>query len=101
MLAGMSIDMFTDPDTDPRADPPTQADERATIIGFLRQQRDTLELKCSGLRALRLDPAAGTHACPQLAGNSPNNSQPPLDRPRSFRNDTKRDLSQVEGNPIE
>jgi uncharacterized damage-inducible protein DinB len=46
---GMSIDMFLDPDADPRADPPTQADERATIAAFLRWQRDTLELKCSGL----------------------------------------------------
>jgi Protein of unknown function (DUF664) len=49
MIAGMSIDMFTDPGTDPRADSPTQADERATIVAFLRWQRDTLELKCSGL----------------------------------------------------
>ena len=35
-------------------DPPTQADERATILGFLRWQRDTLELKCAGLDAADL-----------------------------------------------
>ena len=54
MIAGMSIDMFLDPDADPRADPPTQGDERATIAAFLRWQRDTLELKCSGLDAADL-----------------------------------------------
>jgi uncharacterized damage-inducible protein DinB len=54
MVAGMSIDMFVDPDADPRTDPPTQADERATIVAFLRWQRDTLELKCSGLDAANL-----------------------------------------------
>jgi uncharacterized damage-inducible protein DinB len=42
-------DRFVDPDRDPRADPPVQADERATLVGFLRWQRDTLELKCTGL----------------------------------------------------
>jgi hypothetical protein len=49
MLAGMSIDMFREPENDPRVDPPTQADERATIVAFLRWQRATLELKCGGL----------------------------------------------------
>ncbi|MGI8823602.1 MAG: DinB family protein [Acidimicrobiia bacterium] len=46
--------MFTDPDTDPRADPPPQADERTTLVAFLRWQRDTLELKCGGLDAADL-----------------------------------------------
>jgi uncharacterized damage-inducible protein DinB len=57
MMTGMSTrsaDMFIDPDADPRADPPTQADERATLVAFLRWQRDTLELKCSGLDAADL-----------------------------------------------
>jgi uncharacterized damage-inducible protein DinB len=54
MIAAMCADMFTDPDTDPRADPPTQADERATILGFLRWQRETLEMKCAGLDAADL-----------------------------------------------
>jgi uncharacterized damage-inducible protein DinB len=51
---GMSIDMFVDPDADPRTDPPAKADERATIAAFLRWQRATLELKCSGLDATAL-----------------------------------------------
>jgi hypothetical protein len=48
MMARMSIDMFIDPEHDPRTDPPAQAGERATLAAFLRRQRDTLELKCSG-----------------------------------------------------
>lgn len=46
--------MFIDLDTDPRVEPPTQADDRATLVGFLRWQRGTLELKCSGLDAADL-----------------------------------------------
>ena len=46
--------MSIDPDNDPRADAPTRADERATLVAFLRWQRDTLELKCSGLDATGL-----------------------------------------------
>lgn len=38
-------------DTDPRIDPPTQGDERSTLVGFLRWQRDTLAMKCTGLDA--------------------------------------------------
>jgi hypothetical protein len=33
--------MFIDPDADPRTDPPTRVDERATVAAFLRWQRDT------------------------------------------------------------
>jgi uncharacterized damage-inducible protein DinB len=51
---GRFADMFVDPDADPRTDPPAQVDERATITAFLRWQRDTLELKCSGLDAADL-----------------------------------------------
>jgi uncharacterized damage-inducible protein DinB len=47
-------DMFIDPDADPRSDPPTRGDERATVAAFLRWQRDTLALKCSGLDAADL-----------------------------------------------
>ncbi|MBA3277295.1 MAG: DinB family protein [Geodermatophilaceae bacterium] len=46
--------MFTDPGADPRSDPPAQADEATTLVAFLRWQRDTLELKCSGLGAADL-----------------------------------------------
>jgi hypothetical protein len=51
---GRFADMFVDPDADPRTDPPARVDERATITAFLRWQRDTLELKCSGLDAAGL-----------------------------------------------
>ena len=46
--------MFVDLETDPRGDPPTRGDERATLEGFLGWQRETLELKCSGLDAADL-----------------------------------------------
>ena len=42
-------DMFIAPEEDPRADAPMQGDERATLLGFLRWQRETLELKCAEL----------------------------------------------------
>ncbi|QSB04486.1 DinB family protein [Natronoglycomyces albus] len=38
-------------DGDNRTDPPPMANERATLIGFLRWQRETLAMKCSGLDA--------------------------------------------------
>jgi hypothetical protein len=41
--------MFVDPDVDPRIDPAPRADEKTTLVAFLKYQRDTLELKCSGL----------------------------------------------------
>ena len=47
-------DMFIDPEKDLRPEPPTQGDERSTIVGFLAWQRDTLELKCRGLDAADL-----------------------------------------------
>jgi uncharacterized damage-inducible protein DinB len=48
----MCADMFIDDDADPRADPDPRADERTTLVEFLRWQRETLELKC-----VDLDPA--------------------------------------------
>jgi hypothetical protein len=59
MIAGMSslrrrADMFIDADSDPREDVPHQGDERGTLVGFLRWQRRTLELKCAGLDAADL-----------------------------------------------
>jgi uncharacterized damage-inducible protein DinB len=50
---GMSIDMFIEPEHDPRTEPPFEADERTMLTSFLRWYRETLDLKCSGL-----DPAA-------------------------------------------
>jgi uncharacterized damage-inducible protein DinB len=35
----------------PRVEPPSQGDERSTLVGFLRWQRDTLAMKCTGLDA--------------------------------------------------
>jgi uncharacterized damage-inducible protein DinB len=53
MMAGMSSSpratTFIDRDADPRVHPPTTGEERATLVGFLQWQRDTLELKCSGI----------------------------------------------------
>ena len=46
-------DMFVHPDDDPRTDGGFQG-ERATLVGFLRDQRLTLEMKCSGLDAAGL-----------------------------------------------
>jgi hypothetical protein len=46
--------MFIGLDDDPRTDAPGQGDERATLAGFLRWQRETLELKCAGLDAEQL-----------------------------------------------
>jgi uncharacterized damage-inducible protein DinB len=54
MMAGMSIDMFIEPEKDPRTEPPTRGGERETLAGFLRWHRETLELKCSGLDAAAL-----------------------------------------------
>ncbi len=51
MMAGMPIDMFIEPEQDPRTEPPTAGSERDTLTGFLGWHRGTLELKCSGLDA--------------------------------------------------
>jgi uncharacterized damage-inducible protein DinB len=50
----MTTDMFVDPASDPRVEPPGRGNERETLTGFLRWQRGTLELKCSGLSAGQL-----------------------------------------------
>jgi hypothetical protein len=46
-------DMFVAPEDDPRTDGGFEG-ERATLVGFLRDQRLTLELKCAGLDAADL-----------------------------------------------
>jgi uncharacterized damage-inducible protein DinB len=46
--------MFVDPDKDPRTEGPAVGDERTLLLGSLRWQRETLELKCSGLDAEQL-----------------------------------------------
>jgi uncharacterized damage-inducible protein DinB len=47
----MPIDMFIEPEKDPRTEAPIAASELDTLTGFLRWHRETLELKCSGLDA--------------------------------------------------
>jgi hypothetical protein len=44
-------DMFVEPGDDARHEPPPVGDERTLLTAFLRWQRETLELKCSGLGA--------------------------------------------------
>jgi uncharacterized damage-inducible protein DinB len=46
--------MFLAPEDDPRQNGTSLGDERATLVEFLRGQRLTLELKCSGLDAADL-----------------------------------------------
>ena len=41
--------MWTDLGNNPRDEPTHTADERTTLVEFLRWQRQTLEVKCSGL----------------------------------------------------
>ena len=53
-MAERFADMFVELESDRRVDAPGQGDERATLLGFLRWQRETLELKCSGLDAADL-----------------------------------------------
>jgi uncharacterized damage-inducible protein DinB len=43
--------MFVDPENDPRTEVAPVGDERTLLVGFLRWQRETFELKCSGLDA--------------------------------------------------
>jgi hypothetical protein len=44
-------DMFVEPDNDPRGEGGELFGERDTLVDYLRYQRQTLELKCSGLDA--------------------------------------------------
>ncbi|THV41274.1 DinB family protein [Glycomyces buryatensis] len=50
----MPIKTFVDRARDPRTARPPLADEHTTLTAFLRWQRQTLELKCSGLDAEQL-----------------------------------------------
>jgi uncharacterized damage-inducible protein DinB len=47
-------DLFVSPDADPRDGGPSLGDERTTLNEFLRCQRLTLQLKCTGLDADQL-----------------------------------------------
>ena len=54
MMGGMPIDMFIEPEQDPRTEAPIAGSEPDTLTGFLGWHRGTLELKCSGLDAAAL-----------------------------------------------
>jgi uncharacterized damage-inducible protein DinB len=47
-------DLWVDPEDDPREGGPRLADERTTLMEYIRFQRLTLELKCEGLDAEQL-----------------------------------------------
>jgi len=47
-------DMFVSDDDDPRADGGWENDERAVLLGSLRDRRLTLEMKCGGLNAAQM-----------------------------------------------
>lgn len=47
-------EMFVDQEDDPRENGASLGDERATLAEYLRCQRETLKLKCSGLSAAEL-----------------------------------------------
>ncbi|XVV07444.1 DinB family protein [Actinosynnema sp. CA-248983] len=64
----MTSDMFVDPGSDPRVDPPGRGDEREVLLGFLRWQRGTLELKCAGLSAAQLASRAAEPSSMSLLG---------------------------------
>ncbi|MQM25521.1 DinB family protein [Glycomyces albidus] len=50
----MTPEQFPDPGVRPRTEPPGQAGERETLLGFLRWQRETFAWKCAGLSPERL-----------------------------------------------
>lgn len=52
------MNMFVAPEADPRGDPPPTRGERQTLTSYLRFQRQTLELKCSGLDPAQLSSRA-------------------------------------------
>ncbi|HEX3325653.1 MAG TPA: DinB family protein [Actinomycetota bacterium] len=54
MSTGQRADMFVPAEDDPRENGPRLGDERATLQEYLRTQRLTLEMKCSGLDAADL-----------------------------------------------
>jgi uncharacterized damage-inducible protein DinB len=45
------LDMWVDPDDDPREGGAASVDERSTLLEYLRRYRLTLEMKCAGLDA--------------------------------------------------
>ena len=54
MSPSRRADMFVDDAVDPRENGPSLGDERATLVEYVNYQRQTLQLKCSGLDAAAL-----------------------------------------------
>ena len=54
VMSQRRADVFLDDDSDPRTEPPTTGGELETLVGFLRWQRETFELKCSDLSSEQL-----------------------------------------------
>jgi len=50
----MYFDMWVDPDDDPRESGGATADERSTLLDYLRRYRLTLEMKCADLDVAEL-----------------------------------------------
>ncbi len=57
-------DRYLEPDSDPREGGTSLDDERETLIGFLRCQRLTLQLKCQGLDAAQVQGQPSGQAAP-------------------------------------
>jgi hypothetical protein len=51
---GMSIPPLVETDGHSRVKRPSHADERTTVVAFLRWHRETLALKCVGLKPAQL-----------------------------------------------
>jgi uncharacterized damage-inducible protein DinB len=94
-------DMYFDPAKDPRTEAPARGDERSTLIGFLRWQRETFELKCSGLDATAMARRAVEPSTMSLLGLVRHMADVELgwfrrtlareDAPRRFRTEANRD----------
>ncbi|MEU4232582.1 DinB family protein [Nonomuraea sp. NPDC026600] len=65
---GMPSPPFVQSDGNSRAKRPSQADERTTLVAFLRWHRETLEHKCAGLESAQLAERAVGRSALSLLG---------------------------------
>ncbi|MDT7726123.1 MAG: hypothetical protein QOI21_2699 [Actinomycetota bacterium] len=65
---GMSTSPFVESDGNSRVKRPTQADERTTTVAFLNWHRETLGVKCAGLRPAQLADRAVDRSALSLLG---------------------------------
>ncbi|HYS37009.1 MAG TPA: DinB family protein [Pseudonocardiaceae bacterium] len=99
----MCADYFVPADVDLRIRGPFVADERATYLGHLRRQRQTLELKCDGLDAADLASRSAEPSSMSLLGLVRHMADVErgwfrqvmagLDAPPHFRTETDRDAA--------